>query len=59
LRSEGIIAAHERVVVIATAHGAKFASTTLPYHLDAAIPGARKNPPRVLEPTLDAIRGAI
>ncbi len=59
LRSEGIIAAHERVVVIATAHGAKFASTTLPYHLDAAIPGARKNPPRVLEPTLDAILGAI
>lgn len=59
LRAEGIIGAKERVVVIATAHGAKFASTTLPYHLDASLPGERKNPPQVMKATLERVLAAL
>lgn len=59
LRDEGVIAASDSVVVIATAHGAKFASTTLPYHLDPAQGGQRANPPQVLPATLEAVIAAL
>lgn len=59
LREEGVIAAGDSVVVIATAHGAKFASTTLPYHTDAASKGSYRNPPHITEPTVEAVRRAL
>jgi hypothetical protein len=48
-------------VVIATAHGGKFSSTTLGYHSEGAAGAGlgAPNPPRVLPPELDAIKGAL
>ncbi|MBW2732257.1 MAG: threonine synthase [Deltaproteobacteria bacterium] len=57
LREEGVIGAKERVVVIATAHGGKFASTTLPYHTERQGPLA--NPPQVMEASLQGIEEAL
>lgn len=59
LRQEGVIEAGASVAIIATAHGGKFASTTLPYHTDAAGAGAYRNPPRVTAPTIEAVRAAL
>ena len=59
LRQEGVIEAGASVAMIATAHGGKFASTTLPYHTDAAGPGAYRNPPRITAPTVEAVRAAL
>ena len=58
LRREGVIGANDKVVIIATAHGSKFASTSLPYH-DRENPGQHANPPRVIGASMDAIREAI
>jgi threonine synthase len=60
LRAEGTIGAGESVVIIATAHGAKFTATTLPYHVDpAAEPRSYQNPPQVIAPTLGAVKRAM
>lgn len=59
LRDEGVIAASESVVVIATAHGSKFASMTLPYHTEESARGRFSNPPRAVVPTLEAVRAAL
>lgn len=59
LREEGVIEAGASVAMIATAHGCKFASTTLPYHTAAAGRGGYRNPPRVTAPTVEAVRAAL
>ena len=56
LRQEGVIDADAFVVVIATAHGGKFSSAAVDYHSGG---GAQANPPRVIAPTLEAVRAAI
>ncbi len=53
LRDEGVIAASDSVVVIATAHGAKFSKATIEYHNNPAAQAS--NPPRVLDATLQAV----
>jgi threonine synthase len=59
LVEEGIIGRDESAVIIATAHGGKFASTTLSYHTDEPAPGAYSNPPRITAPTIEAVREAL
>jgi len=77
LRREGVIEKNDQVVIIATAHGAKFSQAALDYHggegpdgrgggaslASGAERGKReprfRNPPRTLEPTLEAVRGAL
>jgi threonine synthase len=61
LRADGTVRREELVVVIATAHGVKFSSTTLAYH-EGRIEGVRSlraNRPVSLPPTLEAILGAM
>jgi threonine synthase len=63
LCQEQVIGKDESVVVIATAHGAKFSSTTLPYHADPESPLGRDakhpNPPRILPAELTAVKNAL
>ena len=58
LRREGVIPASASVVVIATAHGSKFSSTTLPY-FTGALGAAPRNAPHRLPATLEAVRAAL
>jgi threonine synthase len=60
LRASGVIAAGETVVVILTAHGAKFSQVGVDYHL-GRLPFAPASPnaPIVLPPALDAITQAL
>lgn len=60
LRERGIIGRDERVVLIATAHGAKFSQASLDYHR-GALPGItprHANPTRPLPATLEAVEAA-
>jgi threonine synthase len=60
LRERGVIGRQERVVLIATAHGAKFSQSTLDYHR-GALPGItprHANPTRPLPATLAAVETA-
>ena len=59
LRQEGVINAGDRVVVIATAHGSKFSTTTMPYHTDGRWSARRANPPARVPASLDHIRRAL
>ncbi len=68
LVAEQTIAADASVVVIATAHGAKFSSAAIDYHTadrhsadqGSADQGSdRRNPPRPIAPTLEAVREAL
>ncbi len=56
LRREGVIRKDDLVVVVATAHALKFASTAAAYHRSGA---PRANPPRRLPATLDAVLEAL
>lgn len=61
LVADGTIRKGDLVVVVATAHGLKFSGTTAAYH-EGAIAGVtsrRANRPVSIEPTLDAVLGAI
>jgi threonine synthase len=60
LRERGVIGQNDSVVVIATAHGAKFSQATLDYHR-GALPGVRPrhaNPTRLLPATVEAVQEA-
>ena len=57
LRESGIIKETDSVVIILTAHGAKFSKAIIDYHQNPAAKYA--NPPRVLPPTLEAIKQAL
>ncbi len=65
LRARGVIARDERVVVVSTAHGLKFAEQKVAYHAGklAGIDAARKNPPIVLPaalgPVVDTLRARL
>lgn len=65
LRDEGVIAADASVVVIATAHGGKFSAAAVAYHGAPGEGGEQgaarqhRNPPRVIKPTLEAVRTAL
>jgi threonine synthase len=59
LRREGVIQPDETLVVIATAHGGKFSGLALDYHTAASGEAAGRNPPRVVAPTLEAVREAL
>ena len=60
-----MIARDERVVVVSTAHGLKFAEQKVAYHAGklAGIDAARKNPPIVLPaalgPVVDTLRARL
>ena len=61
LRADGTIAQNETVVVVLTAHGAKFSNLGVDYHT-AKMPDlqpSHPNPPVVLPPDLDAIADAL
>ncbi|MGB0589919.1 MAG: threonine synthase [Myxococcota bacterium] len=61
LLSDGTIARDDRVVVVSTAHGLKFADTKVAYH-DGALTGISSryaNRPVELPATLDAVIGAM
>jgi threonine synthase len=61
LRRQGTITAEERVVVVSTAHGLKFADTKVAYH-DARLDGLASryaNRPVALSATLDAVVEAL
>jgi len=61
LLSDGTIARDDRVVVVSTAHGLKFADTKVAYH-DGALEGIASkhaNRPVELPATLDAVVGAM
>ena len=57
LRGAGIIKETDSVVIILTAHGAKFSKAIIDYHQNPAAKYA--NPPRILPPTLEAIKQAL
>jgi len=59
--ARGEIQAHERVVVISTAHGLKFTDTKLGYHDGslADVTARHANPPVELPADVDAVRRAI
>ncbi len=60
LRRRGVIGRDERVVLIATAHGAKFSQASLDYHR-GALPGIEPryaNPTRPLPASLEAVEAA-
>jgi len=59
LVEQGIISRQQSMAIIATAHGSKFATTTLPYHSQPEAAGDYSNPPRLTEPTLEAVRSAL
>jgi threonine synthase len=59
LRQDGVIGSKERVVVIATAHGGKFSSAAIDYHVGEDGRGSHRNAPQVIDPTLDAAREAL
>jgi threonine synthase len=62
LCAEGVIAADASMVVIATAHGGKFSGAAVGYHAGPAPAGVarpHRNPPRVIAPTLEAVREAL
>ena len=61
LASRGVVGKGERVVVISTAHGLKFADFKVGYH-DAKLAGLRsplRNPAVSLPATLGAVEDAI
>ncbi len=58
LVADGTIAPDASVVVIATAHGAKFSGAALDYH-QADEAGGKRNPPRVIEASVEAVRAAL
>jgi threonine synthase len=61
LASAGTIAAHDRVVVVSTAHGLKFSDFKVGYH-EGTLPGLRSPLANVsvrLAPTLGAVQDAI
>ncbi len=60
LRTAGIIGRDERVVLIATAHGAKFSQSTLDYHRSelSGITPRGANPVQPLAATLEAVEQA-
>jgi threonine synthase len=61
LKERGVIAPRERVVVISTAHGLKFAEFKVGYH-QASLPDVTPryaNPPVDLPADVDAVRRAI
>ena len=60
LRAHGVIARDEKVVLIATAHGAKFSQSTLDYHR-SKLPGITSkgaNPVQPLAATIEAVEQA-
>lgn len=58
LRAANTIKEHESVAVISTAHGLKFADFKIGYHSKSS-PGAHKNLPVDLKPTLTAVKDAV
>jgi len=61
LRARGIIADHESVVVILTAHGTKFSRVGVEYHTGRLpdLPAKRPNPPEVVPNDLEAVVRAL
>ncbi|MCA9669788.1 MAG: threonine synthase, partial [Myxococcales bacterium] len=57
LVDDGTIKRSDSMAIICTAHGAKFSKAASDYHQGRS--GARRNPPRILPATLDAVRGAL
>lgn len=57
LRGVGIIKETDSVIIILTAHGAKFSKAIIDYHQNPVAKYA--NPPMVLPPTLEAIKQAL
>jgi threonine synthase len=62
-RAAGTIKAHERVVVVSTAHGLKFGAMKRAHHQPAspspAGPAAPRNPPLLVRPELAALEDAL
>lgn len=56
LVDEGVIAADETMVVIATAHGGKFSQAAIAYHQGEQWSGERQNPPRIVAAELQALQ---
>jgi len=61
LVARGIIAPHERAVVVSTAHGLKFTGFKVDYHVGSldGVEAVHRNPPIELPPDADAVRDAI
>ncbi|TVR45160.1 MAG: threonine synthase [Planctomycetota bacterium] len=59
--ARGAFAASDRIVVISTAHGLKFAETKAAYHGNklADVQPERANQPQVLKPSIDAVYEAV
>ena len=57
LAAKGVIKRNDKVVVILTAHGAKFSKAVIDYHKGKK--GKFSNPPKIINANLKAVENAL